>query len=203
MEFAREHGSVILFDAAYEAFITDASLPRSIFEIEGADECAIEFCSFSKTAGFTGTRCGYTVIPNRLPLDGTSVGKLWLRRQSTKYNGTAYVIQRGAAAVFTNEGYRQTREAIRYYLDNARIIMDFLRKKGIAFTGGENSPYIWLKCPRGMESWEFFDYLLKSAAVVGTPGSGFGKNGNGRFRLTSFGNREDTLEAVERLDAIF
>ena len=135
--------------------------------------------------------------------DGVSLGKLWLRRQSTKYNGTAYIIQRGAAAVFTEAGHRQTREAIRYYLDNARIIMDFLKKKDISFTGGENSPYIWLKCPRGMESWEFFDYLLKSAAVVGTPGSGFGKNGNGRFRLTSFGNREDTLEAVERLDAIF
>ena len=203
VNFARERGSVILFDAAYEAFITDPSLPRSIFEIEGAAECAIELCSFSKTAGFTGTRCGYTVIPNRLMRDGVSLGKLWLRRQSTKYNGTAYIIQRGAAAVFTEAGHRQTREAIRYYLDNARIIMDFLKKKDISFTGGENSPYIWLKCPRGMESWEFFDYLLKSAAVVGTPGSGFGKNGNGRFRLTSFGNREDTLEAVERLDAIF
>lgn len=203
VNFARERGSVILFDAAYEAFITDPSLPRSIFEIEGAAECAIELCSFSKTAGFTGTRCGYTVIPNRLMRDGVSLGKLWLRRQSTKYNGTAYIIQRGAAAVFTEAGHRQTREAIRYYLDNARIIMEFLKKKDISFTGGENSPYIWLKCPRGMESWEFFDYLLKSAAVVGTPGSGFGKNGNGRFRLTSFGNREDTLEAVERLDAIF
>lgn len=203
VNFARERGSLILFDAAYEAFITDPSLPRSIFEIEGAAECAIELCSFSKTAGFTGTRCGYTVIPNRLMRDGVSLGKLWLRRQSTKYNGTAYIIQRGAAAVFTEAGHRQTREAIRYYLNNARIIMDFLKKKDISFTGGENSPYIWLKCPRGMESWEFFDYLLKSAAVVGTPGSGFGKNGNGRFRLTSFGNREDTLEAVERLDAIF
>ena len=203
VNFARERGSVILFDAAYEAFITDPSLPRSIFEIEGAAECAIELCSFSKTAGFTGTRCGYTVIPNRLMRDGVSLGKLWLRRQSTKYNGTAYIIQRGAAAVFTEAGHRQTRGALRYYLDNARIIMDFFKKKDISFTGGENSPYIWLKCPRGMESWEFFDYLLKSAAVVGTPGSGFGKNGNGRFRLTSFGNREDTLEAVERLDAIF
>ena len=201
--FAREHGSVILFDAAYEAFVTDPTLPRSIFEVPGAETCAIEFCSFSKTAGFTGTRCGYTVIPNALSVQGTQLGKLWLRRQSTKYNGTAYIIQRGAAAVFTEEGTRQTREAIRYYLDNARIIMDFLDKKGISYTGGENSPYIWLKCPNGMESWAFFDELLNKAAVVGTPGCGFGKNGNGRFRLTSFGNREDTLEAVSRLDAIF
>lgn len=201
--FAREHGAVILFDAAYEAFVTDPMLPRSIFEIPGAETCAIEFCSFSKTAGFTGTRCGYTVIPNALSVQGTPLGRLWLRRQSTKYNGTAYIIQRGAAAVFTEAGTRQTREAIRYYLDNARIVMDFLDKKGISYTGGENSPYIWLKCPGGMESWAFFDELLNKAAVVGTPGSGFGKNGNGRFRLTSFGNREDTLEAVSRLDAIF
>ena len=143
------------------------------------------------------------MIPNALSVQGTQLGKLWLRRQSTKYNGTAYIIQRGAAAVFTEEGTRQTREAIRYYLDNARIIMDFLDKKGISYTGGENSPYIWLKCPNGMESWAFFDELLNKAAVVGTPGCGFGKNGNGRFRLTSFGNREDTLEAVSRLDAIF
>ena len=203
VDFANEHKSVILFDAAYESFITDPTLPRSIFEIPGAKTCAIEFCSFSKTAGFTGTRCGYTVIPNELVLDGTPIGKLWLRRQSTKYNGTAYIIQCGAAAVFTEEGHRQTLENIRYYLDNAKIIMEFLTKKGISFTGGENSPYIWLKCPGNMASWDFFDYLLKKAAVVGTPGSGFGKNGNGRFRLTSFGNREDTLEAVERLDSIF
>lgn len=203
VDFALEHGSVILFDAAYEAFITDPALPRSIFEIEGAKSCAIEFCSFSKTAGFTGTRCGYTVIPEALAYDGQPLGKLWLRRQSTKYNGTAYIVQRGAAAVFTPEGMAETRGVIRYYLENAKIIMEFLDKKGISYSGGQNSPYIWLKCPGGMTSWEFFDFLLNEAAVVGTPGSGFGKNGEGRFRLTSFGGREGTLEALGRLERLF
>jgi LL-diaminopimelate aminotransferase len=202
VDFALSHRSVILFDAAYEAFVTDPALPRSIYEIDGAEKCAIEFCSFSKTAGFTGTRCGYTVIPDALIVEGKPLGKMWLRRQSTKYNGTAYIVQRGAAAVFTKDGLAQTREVIKYYLENAKIIMEFLDKKGISYTGGENSPYIWLKCPGNMTSWEFFDYLLNNAAVVGTPGSGFGKNGEGRFRLTSFGDREGTLEALSRLEKL-
>lgn len=203
VDFALKNGSVILFDAAYEAFVSDPELPRSIYEIEGARGCAIEFCSFSKTAGFTGTRCGYTIVPSELEFGGVKLAKLWLRRQSTKYNGTAYIIQRGAAAVFTPEGHQQTREAIKYYLDNAKLIMNFLDKKGISYTGGTCSPYIWLKCPDGVTSWEFFDKLLNNFAVVGTPGSGFGKNGEGRFRLTSFGSREGTIEALGRLEDLF
>ena len=203
VDFALKNGSVILFDAAYEAFVSDPELPRSIYEIPGARGCAIEFCSFSKTAGFTGTRCGYTIVPSELEFGGVKLAKLWTRRQSTKYNGTAYIIQRGAAAVFSPEGYAQTRENINYYRENARLIMDFMDKKGISYTGGQNSPYIWLKCPDGLGSWELFDKLLNSAAVVGTPGAGFGKNGEGRFRLTSFGSREGTVEALGRLDLIF
>ena len=203
VDFALENGSVILFDAAYEAFVSDPELPRSIYEIPGARGCAIEFCSFSKTAGFTGTRCGYTIVPSELEFGGVKLAKLWTRRQSTKYNGTAYIIQRGAAAVFSPEGYAQTRENINYYRENARLIMEFMDKKGISYTGGKNSPYIWLKCPDGLGSWELFDKLLNSAAVVGTPGAGFGKNGEGRFRLTSFGSREGTVEALGRLDLIF
>ena len=202
VDFALKNGSVILFDAAYEAFVRDPALPRSIYEIEGARACAIEFCSFSKTAGFTGTRCGYTIVPAELEAGGMNLSRMWLRRQSTKYNGTAYIVQRGAAAVFSPEGHAQTRANLRYYLDNARLIMAFLDKKGIPYTGGECSPYIWLKCPDGCTSWEFFDRLLNTAAVVGTPGSGFGRNGEGRFRLTSFGSREGTLEALDRLDAL-
>lgn len=202
VDFALKNGSVILFDAAYESFVSDPELPRSIYEIPGARGCAIEFCSFSKTAGFTGTRCGYTIVPSELEAGGVRLAKLWLRRQSTKYNGTAYIIQRGAEAVFTPEGHAQTRESIRYYLDNAKLIMNFLDKKGISYTGGENSPYIWLKCPGGVGSWEFFDTLLNSAAVVGTPGAGFGRNGEGRFRLTSFGSREGTVEALGRLESL-
>ena len=202
VDFALDRGAVILFDAAYEAFVSDPSLPRSIFEIEGAKNCAIEFCSFSKTAGFTGTRCGYTVIPDSLVIDGVPLGKMWLRRQSTKYNGTAYIVQRGAAAVLSPEGLAQTRKAVEYYLENAKLIMEFFDKKNISYTGGLNSPYIWLKCPGNMSSWEFFDYLLNNAAVIGTPGSGFGKNGEGRFRLSSFGDRESTLEALDRLDKL-
>ena len=203
VDFALKNGSVILFDAAYEAFVSDPELPRSIYEIPGARGCAIEFCSFSKTAGFTGTRCGYTIVPSELEFGGVKLAKLWLRRQSTKYNGTAYIIQRGAAAVFTPEGHAQTREALRYYLDNAKLIMNFLDKKGISYTGGTSSPYIWLKCPDGLSSWEFFDKLLNTVAVVGTPGSGFGANGEGRFRLTSFGSREGTVEALERMENLF
>lgn len=199
VDYARECGAVILFDAAYEAFLTDPALPRSIFEIEGAKECAIEFCSLSKTAGFTGTRCGYTVVPLALEQGGVSLNKLWLRRQTTKFNGVPYIVQRGAEAVFTEEGQRQIHKAINYYRENARMIADALREMGIWFTGGENSPYIWLKCPGGLSSWECFDRLLTEANVVGTPGAGFGKNGEGFFRLTAFGDRDSTAEAVSRL----
>lgn len=199
VDYARECGAVILFDAAYEAFLTDPALPRSIFEIEGAKECAIEFCSLSKTAGFTGTRCGYTVVPLALEQGGVPLNKLWLRRQTTKFNGVPYIVQRGAEAVFTEEGQRQIHKAIDYYRENARMIAGALREMGIWFTGGENSPYIWLKCPGGLSSWEYFDHLLTEANVVGTPGAGFGKNGEGFFRLTAFGDRDSTAEAVSRL----
>lgn len=199
VDYARECSAVILFDAAYEAFLTDPALPRSIFEIEGAKECAIEFCSLSKTAGFTGTRCGYTVVPLALEQGGVPLNKLWLRRQTTKFNGVPYIVQRGAEAVFTEEGQRQIHKAIDYYRENARMIAGALREMGIWFTGGENSPYIWLKCPGGLSSWEYFDRLLTEANVVGTPGAGFGKNGEGFFRLTAFGDRDSTAEAVSRL----
>jgi LL-diaminopimelate aminotransferase len=202
VEYAIENKAVILFDAAYEAFINDGSLPHSIYEIEGAKKCAIEFCSFSKLAGFTGTRCAYTVIPDDLKFDGFSLREMWVRRQSTKLNGVSYIIQRAAEAVFTDEGMAQCKENIRYYLDNAKIISDMLNEKGIFYTGGTNSPYVWMKCPDRMTSWGFFDHLLNEVYVVGTPGSGFGHNGEGYFRLTSFGSRENTYEAVERLRGI-
>ncbi len=199
IKYARKNNALILFDSAYEAFISDETLPRSIFEIEGAKECAIEFCSFSKTAGFTGTRCGYTVVPNALVYDDTKLNKLWLRRQTTKFNGVPYIVQKGAAAVFTEEGQKEIMKNIGYYKENAKIITDALDKLGIWYTGGTNSPYIWLKCPNNMKSWEFFDYLLNNVQIVGTPGSGFGNNGEGYFRLTSFGSREKTVEAMDRL----
>ena len=199
IKYARKNNALILFDSAYEAFISDETLPRSIFEIEGAKECAIEFCSFSKTAGFTGTRCGYTVVPNALVYDDTKLNKLWLRRQTTKFNGVPYIVQKGAAAVFTEDGQKEIMKNIGYYKENAKIITDALDKLGIWYTGGTNSPYIWLKCPNNMKSWEFFDYLLNNVQIVGTPGSGFGNNGEGYFRLTSFGSREKTVEAMNRL----
>lgn len=199
VNFALEQGAVILFDAAYESFISEEKLPRSIFEIPGADRCAIEFCSFSKTAGFTGMRCGYTVISNRLQIGGVRVNQLWARRQSTKFNGVSYITQRAAEAVFTVEGRRQINETINYYRDNAKLMADSFRDMGIRFTGGENSPYIWHRCPDGMSSWDYFDYLLENAEVVGTPGSGFGQNGEGYFRLTAFGSKEKTAEAMERI----
>lgn len=199
VDYAREQGAVILFDAAYEAFIADPGLPRSIYEIEGAKECAVEFCSLSKTAGFTGTRCGYTVVPAALKREGAQLNRLWLRRQTTKFNGVPYIVQRGAAAVFTGEGQRQVQQAIAYYRENAGLIAGALQEMGIWFTGGENSPYIWLKCPGGLSSWDTFDRLLTGANVVGTPGAGFGKNGEGFFRLTAFGDRDSTAEAVARL----
>ena len=198
VDYANENDAILLYDAAYEAFITDDA-PRSIFAVEGARTCAIEFCSLSKTAGFTGTRCGYTVIPKELERDGHNIYKLWYRREATKFNGVAWPVQRGAAAVFSEEGQKQIKENIAYYQENARIISSAMDELGIYYTGGKNSPYIWLKCPNGMGSWEFFDYLLENANVVGTPGEGFGKNGAGYFRLTSFGDRENTIEAVNRI----
>ena len=201
VDYAIANDAVILFDAAYEVFVSDETLPRSIFEIEGARNCAIEFCSFSKTAGFTGTRCGYTVVPMELERGGQSLNKLWLRRQTTKFNGVPYIVQRGAEAVFTEEGQKQIYEALAYYKENAKIIADALDELGIWYTGGVNSPYIWLQCPNGMGSWEFFDFLLENANVVGTPGAGFGNNGEGFFRLTAFGDRDNTREAVERIKA--
>lgn len=198
VDYAKENDAIILYDCAYEAFITD-DCPRSIFAIEGARECAIEFCSLSKTAGFTGTRCGYTVIPRQLERDGHNIYKLWYRREATKFNGVSYPVQCAAAAVFSEEGLRQIRENLSYYQENARIIASAMDELGIYYTGGKNSPYIWLRCPDGMGSWEFFDYLLENAQVVGTPGEGFGDCGKGYFRLTSFGDRDNTIEAVERI----
>ena len=200
VDYANKNQSIILFDSAYECFITDKELPRSIYEIEGAKTCAIEFCSLSKMAGFTGTRCGYTVVPKALVFNEMSLNKMWLRRQTTKFNGVPYIIQRGAEAVFTEEGQKEIQENLNYYKENAKIIADTLKRHNIWHIGGQHSPYIWLKCPNNMTSWEFFDYLLNNVQIVGTPGSGFGKNGEGYFRLTSFGSRENTLEAVKRLD---
>ncbi len=199
VDYANANGSVILFDSAYEAFITDASLPHSIYEIEGAKSCAIEFRSFSKTAGFTGTRCAYTVVPNTLERGGVKLNALWMRRQNTKFNGVAYVIQRAAEAVYSPEGQKQTKEAIAYYLNNAKTIRDGLTKAGITVYGGVNAPYIWAKTPNGMPSWDFFDLLLKKACVVTTPGAGFGPAGEGFIRLTAFGDADLTKEAVGRV----
>lgn len=197
--YAQQQDAIILFDAAYESFIQEAELPRSIYEIDGAKTCAIEFCSLSKTAGFTGTRCGYTIVPKALKRDGAALNQLWLRRQTTKFNGVAYIVQRGAEAVFSPEGQRQTKEAIAYYQQNAAIMAQTLREMGIWFTGGTNSPYLWMKCPDGLSSWEYFDKLLEKAHVVGTPGVGFGENGEGFFRLTAFGDKERTKEAMDRI----
>lgn len=199
VDYATKKGEIILYDAAYECFVESEGLARSIYQVEGAKNCAIEFCSFSKMAGFTGTRCGYTVVPEAIEKDGLSVNKMWLRRQTTKFNGVPYIVQRGAAAVFTKEGREQISKNLDYYRANAKVIAGGLKELGIWFTGGENSPYIWLKCPNGMKSWEFFDYLLENAQVVGTPGAGFGVNGEGFFRLTAFGSAEVTKEAVERI----
>lgn len=202
VDYALAKNAVILYDAAYECFITDENLARSVFQIEGAKKCAIEFCSFSKTAGFTGTRCGYTVICEELEKDGFSANKMWFRRQATKFNGVPYVVQKGAAAVFSKEGREQILQNINYYRENAKIIADCMDRLNIWYTGGKNSPYIWLKCPNGLKSWEFFDLLLNEIQVVGTPGAGFGENGEGFFRLTAFGSREVTLEAVSRLEKL-
>ena len=204
VDYALDNKAIIIYDAAYEAFITEEDVPRSIFAIEGAKKCAIEICSLSKTAGFTGLRCGYTVVPKELEVvteDGTvvNVSQIWGRRQGSKFNGVSYPVQCGAAAVFSEEGQKQCAENLEYYKENARIIAKTFDELGIWYSGGKNSPYIWLKCPNGMGSWEFFDYLLTEANVVGTPGAGFGKNGEGYFRLTSFGDRDKTIEAMARI----
>ena len=201
VDFAKKTGSLIVFDSAYEAYIT-GDLPHSIFEIDGARECAIEICSFSKTAGFTGVRCSWTVIPKELAVDGVRVGEMWERRQATKFNGVPYIVQRGAEAALSDKGFEECKGLVGYYMENAKIISDLLTKKGIYFTGGVSAPYIWMKCPGNLSSWEFFDKLLDTVQVVGTPGEGFGLNGAGYFRLTSFGSREDTLEAVRRLETV-
>ena len=202
VDFALAHGSVILYDAAYEIFVSDPECPRSIFEIEGAKKCAIEFCSFSKTAGFTGVRCGYTVISNELVFDGVSLLSLWKRRQSTKFNGVSYVVQRAAAAAFSDEGYAQILDNINYYRTNTSNMMKTFEKLGMTYYGGKNSPYIWLKCPDGMKSWDFFDLMLDKCSVVGTPGAGFGVNGEGYFRLSGFGDVERTKEALARIEKV-
>ena len=199
VDFANANGSVILFDAAYEAFIEDDSLPHSIFEIDGAKTCAIEICSLSKTAGFTGTRLGYTVIPKDLIRNGMCFNEMWVRNRTTKTNGVSYIIQKGGAAVFTEEGQRQIRENIQVYKNNAKTLMEALNQLGIWYCGGKNAPYIWLQCPKGLGSWEFFDYLLQEIQVVGTPGEGFGACGEGYFRFSTFGSPEDTQEAAKRL----
>lgn len=199
VEYAKEIGALILFDAAYEAFIGSKEIPHSIYEIPGAKECAVEICSLSKTAGFTGLRCGYTIVPHTLKFDGVELNKLWLRRQTTKYNGVPYIVQKAAAGVFTEEGLEKTREVIAYYKENARIIGEALKELNIKYIGGENSPYIWLKCPNNMKSWDFFDVLLEEANIVGTPGAGFGENGEGYFRLSCFAERDNVLEAVKRI----
>lgn len=199
VDFANENGSVILFDAAYETFIEDETLPHSIFELDGAKTCAIEICSLSKTAGFTGTRLGYTVIPKALKRSGMNLNEMWVRNRTTKTNGVSYIIQKGGAAVFTEEGQKQIHENIRIYKKNAKVLMKALDQLGIWYCGGKNAPYIWMKCPNGMGSWEFFDYLLHEIQVVGTPGEGFGACGEGYFRFSTFGSPEDTKEAAERL----
>ena len=201
MRFAQENNAILLFDAAYECFVT-GDLPHSIYEIPGARDVAIEFCSFSKKAGFTGTRCGYTVVPDTLKREGASLNKMWLRRQTTKFNGVSYITQRGAEAVFTEAGEREIEENLQYYRDNASIITETMDRLHIYYTGGKNSPYIWLKCPGDMDSWSFFDKLLNEAYVVGTPGAGFGKSGEKFFRLTAFSTHENTREAMARFEKL-
>lgn len=208
VDYALANEAVILFDSAYECFISDPELPRSIYAIEGAKKCAIEFCSLSKTAGFTGTRCGYTVVPKELVFTASngkemSLWAMWNRRQSTKFNGTSYIVQKGAEAVFSEAGMKECYENIAYYKENAAIIADTMKKVGVRFFGGVHSPYIWFECPNGMDSWEFFDRMLNEIQVVGTPGAGFGENGKNFFRLTAFGTKENTIEAMKRFETLF
>lgn len=203
VEYAKSTDAVILFDAAYEAFIEEADLPHSIFEIEGARDCAIEICSLSKTAGFTGTRCGYTVIPNGLCRGGMNLHDMWVRNRTTKTNGVSYIIQKGATAVFTPEGQEQINKNIEVYKQNAACLIEAMDKLGVWYCGGKNAPYIWIKCPNNMGSWDFFDYILNEIQVVGTPGEGFGSCGEGYFRFSTFGSPEDTKEAAKRLVKLF
>ena len=205
---AKENDAIILFDSAYESFITDETLPRSIFSIEGAKECCIEFCSLSKTAGFTGTRCGYTVVPKALKYKNSKgedmfLNKMWNRRQTTKFNGVPYIVQKAAASVFSEEGMKEAQAMIATYRENAKIIADTMDELGVKYYGGVNSPYIWFECPFNMYSWDFFDKMLNEIQVVGTPGAGFGKNGDNYFRLTAFNNKENTVEAMERFKTLF
>ena len=207
VDYALENDAVILFDSTYESFVSNSSLPHSIYEIDGAESCAVEFCSLSKTAGFTGTRCGYTIVPKAITsvsADGRemSLNKMWNRRQCTKFNGVPYVIQRAAEAVFSEEGMEEAKAMTDAYMQNARIISDTMEELGIRYTGGINSPYIWFECPFGMNSWDFFDFLLEKAGVVGTPGAGFGSNGDNWFRLTAFNSKENTVEAMERFRSL-
>jgi LL-diaminopimelate aminotransferase len=202
VDYALKNNAIILFDAAYEGFIED-DVPHSIFEIENAEECAIEISSLSKTAGFTGTRCGYTVISKKLIKNNMNLNKMWLRRQLIKFNGVAYIIQRAAEAVFSDEGQKQISENIKYYKENAKIMIKTMQKLNIFYTGGKNSPYVWFKCPKNMTSWEFFDFILNNANIVGTPGVGFGKNGEGFFRFSAFGNKEKTIDAIKKFEQLF
>ena len=202
VDFANETGAVILFDAAYEIFIEDKNLPRSIYELDGADRCAIEICSLSKTAGFTGTRLGYTVVPHNLIRNGMSLNTMWSRNRETRTNGISYILQKGAAAVFTPEGQKQIHENLQVYKNNAKVFMEALDTAGVWYCGGKNSPYIWMKCPDRMSGWDFFDYLLNEIQVVGIPGDGFGDCGKGYFRFSTFGDPEETSEAAQRLCAL-
>ncbi len=203
VDYANAHHSLILYDSAYEAFITDPAIPKSIYEIDGAKTCAIELRSFSKTAGFTGVRCGYTVVPHKLVFDGTELNKLWFRRQSTKFNGVSYITQKAAEAVYSAEGQKQIQQNLSFYRENAKLIFEGVKAAGFKAFGGAHSPYVWLKIPQGFTSWSFFDELLAKCNVVGTPGSGFGKMGEGYLRLTGFGSRERTIEAIERIKKTF
>ena len=202
VDYANQINAIILFDAAYEAFIEEEEIPHSIFEINGARNCAIEICSLSKTAGFTGTRCGYTVIPKEISRGGMNLNQMWVRNRTTKTNGVSYIIQKGASAVFSEEGQKQIHDYIQIYKKNGACLMDVLDRLGIWYCGGKNAPYIWMKCPNGMGSWEFFDYLLREIQVVGTPGEGFGACGEGYFRFSTFGSPEDTKEAARRLELL-
>lgn len=203
VDFALSKDAVILFDCAYEAFVTDPKVPRSVFAVEGAKKCAIEFCSFSKTAGFTGTRCGYTVVPNDLVREGVKLQKMWLRRQTTKFNGVSYPVQCAAAACLSDEGLEEIRSNLDYYKYNADVMTSTFDELGWPYTGGKNSPYIWVKCPDGLSSWDFFDALLSKANVVGTPGAGFGPSGEGYLRLTSFNTHGNTMEAMRRIKSVW
>lgn len=199
VDYANKKDAVILYDAAYEIFIEEDDVPHSIYEIEGADTCAVEVCSFSKTAGFTGTRVGYTIVPSKLERMGVNLNALWSRNRETRTNGISYILQKGASAVFTPEGQKQIYESISVYKKNAKVIMDALDKCGFWYVGGKNSPYVWMKCPNNMGSWEFFDYLLNELQIVGTPGVGFGSCGEGFLRLSAFGDPDDTKEATKRI----